>query len=45
MNAGGRMCLALSLEGLLTEVFKTGLDVRRLLSPFSQVRANYTADA
>ena len=34
MNAGGRMCLALSLEGLLTEVFKTGLDVRRLLRPF-----------
>src|SRR5262249_6875966 len=38
----GRMCLALSPEGLLTEGFRTGLDVGRL-SPFSQARANYTA--
>ena len=30
MTAGGRMRLALSLEGLLTEGFRTGLDVGRL---------------
>src|SRR5215831_6310704 len=42
MNAGGRMCPALSPEGLLTEGFRTGLDVGRL-SLFSQARANYTA--